>query len=41
LKRINVEDRAMSNLTRKFSAANAKKLLSAPLDRVELAAAAV
>ncbi|MEA2736475.1 MAG: xylose isomerase [Humisphaera sp.] len=39
LKRINVEDGAMSKLTKKFSDANAKKLLSAPLDRVELAKA--
>ena len=39
LKRINVEDGAMSKLTRKFSDANAKKLLSAELDRVELAKA--
>jgi xylose isomerase len=39
LKRINVEDGAMSKLTRKFSDANAKKLLSADLDRIELASA--
>ncbi len=37
LKQINVEDSALSKLTKKFSAGNAKKLLSAPLDRVELA----
>jgi xylose isomerase len=36
LKRINVEDSAMSKLTKKFSAENAKKLQSAALDRVEL-----
>jgi xylose isomerase len=39
LKRINVEDGAMSKLTKKFSAASAKKLLSADLDRIELAKA--
>lgn len=37
LKQINVEDNALSRLTRKFSPANAKKLLAAPLDRVKLA----
>jgi xylose isomerase len=37
VKQINVEDGEMSRLTRKFSAANARKLLAAPLDRVELA----
>lgn len=36
---INVNDGALSKLTRKFSAANAKKLLDANLDRVELAKA--
>jgi xylose isomerase len=35
IKKINVED-PISKLTRRFSAQNAKKLLSAPLDRVEL-----
>ena len=39
LKGINVTDAGMSALTRQFSAANAKKLLAAPLDRVKLAAA--
>ncbi|MBC8106630.1 MAG: xylose isomerase [Anaerolineae bacterium] len=39
LKEINVEDSAMSKLTRKFSADNAKKLQGAPLDRIELAKA--
>jgi xylose isomerase len=34
---INKQDAAMSKLTKKFSAGNAKKLLEAPLDRVELA----
>ncbi|HEY1685140.1 MAG TPA: xylose isomerase [Tepidisphaeraceae bacterium] len=37
LKQINVEDTGMSRLTRKFSASNAKQLLAAPLDRVQLA----
>ena len=36
-KQINVADAAMSRLTRKYSAANAKSLLAAPLDRVKLA----
>jgi xylose isomerase len=36
---INAEDSAMSKLTKKFSAANAKKLLDASLDRIELAKA--
>jgi xylose isomerase len=39
LKGINVTDVGMSALTRQFSAASAKKLLAAPLDRVKLAAA--
>ncbi len=37
LKQINREDGGLSKLTKKFSAANAKKLLETPLDRVELA----
>jgi xylose isomerase len=39
LKQINVQDPAMSKLTKKFSAGNAKQLLAAPLDRVKLAEA--
>ncbi|MEO6435964.1 MAG: xylose isomerase [Tepidisphaeraceae bacterium] len=39
IKQINVQDAGLSRLTKKFSGANAKKLLSAPLDRVELAKA--
>ena len=39
LSRINVEDAGLAKLTKKFSEANAKKLLAAPLDRVALAAA--
>jgi xylose isomerase len=39
LKTINVEDPALSKLTRRFSPASARKLLDAPLDRVELAKA--
>jgi xylose isomerase len=39
LKLINVQDAGMSRLTKRFSADNARKLLSAPLDRVELASA--
>ena len=39
LKLINTEDISMSKLTKKFSAGNAKKLLEAPLDRIELAKA--
>jgi xylose isomerase len=39
LKRVNVEDSGMSKLTKKFSDANAKKLLGADLDRAELASA--
>ncbi|HEX8325395.1 MAG TPA: xylose isomerase [Tepidisphaeraceae bacterium] len=41
LKQINVEDIMMSKLTKKFSDGNAKKLQEAPLDRVELAKAAL
>jgi xylose isomerase len=37
LEQINRSDTAMSSLTKKFSPANAKKLLAAPLDRVALA----
>ena len=39
LKLINTEDVGMSKLTKKFSAGNAKKLLEAPLDRIELSKA--
>ena len=39
LEGINVEDSSLSKLTRKFSEGSAKKLLAAPLDRTELAAA--
>ncbi|HEV7302355.1 MAG TPA: xylose isomerase [Tepidisphaeraceae bacterium] len=39
LKTINVQDAAMSKLTKSYSSGNAKKLLAAPLDRVELAKA--
>ncbi|HMD54039.1 MAG TPA: xylose isomerase, partial [Phycisphaerae bacterium] len=39
VKSVNVQDSALSKLTAKFSKANAAKLLAAPLDRVELAAA--
>jgi xylose isomerase len=39
LREINVADSALSKLTRKFSDGNAKKLLAANLDRVELARA--
>jgi xylose isomerase len=39
LKLINVEDAKLSKLTRKFSAVNAKQLLDADLDRIELAKA--
>jgi len=39
LREINVDDSALSKLMRKFSDQNAKKLLSADLDRVELARA--
>jgi xylose isomerase len=37
LKQINVQDAALSKLTRKFSPANAKNLAAANLDRVQLA----
>src|SRR5690242_8559830 len=37
LKLINVQDAGLSKLTKKYSAANAKKLLDADLDRVKLA----
>jgi len=36
---INSQDTALSKLTKKFSASNAKSLLAAPLDRIELAKA--
>lgn len=39
LREINAGDAGLSKLTKKFSAGNAKKLLAAPLDRVELAKA--
>lgn len=39
LKIVNVEDSALGKLTKKFSSANAAKLLGMPLDRVELATA--
>ncbi len=39
VKKVNVQDAALSKITRKFSAAGAKKLLSADLDRAKLAAA--
>ncbi len=39
LKEVNVQDAALSKLTRKFSAGNAKKLLAEPLDRIKLAEA--
>jgi xylose isomerase len=39
LKEINVEDAGLSKLTKRFSAGNARKLLEAPLDRLELARA--
>src|SRR5687768_12113277 len=39
LKEINQEDAALSKLTRRFSAGNAKKLLAEPLDRTQLAKA--
>src|SRR3954451_3139746 len=39
LREINVEDQNLSKLTKRFSIGNAKKLLDAPLDRVELAKA--
>ncbi len=37
LQTINVDDQHVAKLTKKFSAGNAKKLLEAPLDRIELA----
>jgi xylose isomerase len=39
IKLINVQDSALSKITAKYSSAGAKKLLAAPLDRVELATA--
>ncbi|MGD0461973.1 MAG: xylose isomerase [Tepidisphaeraceae bacterium] len=39
IKTVNVQDSALSKLTAKYSKANARKLLDAPLDRIELAAA--
>jgi xylose isomerase len=39
IKLVNVKDNGLSKLSRKYSSANAKKLLAAPLDRQELAAA--
>ncbi|MDB5289286.1 MAG: xylA, partial [Phycisphaerales bacterium] len=36
---INVQDPGLSKLTKKYASSNAKKLLAAPLDRVELAKA--
>jgi len=39
IKLINVQDGALSKLTHKYSSGNAKKLLDAPLDRIELASA--
>ena len=39
LAEINAQDPALSRLTKKYSSQNAKKLLAAPLDRVELAKA--
>jgi xylose isomerase len=39
LKLINVQDANLSKLTKRYSSGNAKKLLAAPLDRVELAKA--
>jgi len=41
LKTINVEDAALSRLTKKFSKTNANQLLAAPLDRVKLAEASL
>jgi xylose isomerase len=38
LKQINSGDEAMAKLTKRYSSGNAKKLLAAPLDRVQLAA---
>ncbi len=39
LQTINVQDQGLSRLTKSYSSQNAKKLLAAPLDRVELAKA--
>jgi xylose isomerase len=39
VKTINVQDAALSKLTKKYSKSNAARLLDASLDRVELAAA--
>jgi xylose isomerase len=39
IKLVNVKDNALSKLSAKYSSANAKKLLEAPLDRLELASA--
>ena len=39
LQQINVQDPEVSRLTKKYSSQNAKKLLAAPLDRVDLAKA--
>ena len=39
LKLINVHDANLSKLTKRYSSGNAKKLLAAPLDRIELAKA--
>src|SRR3954467_15246960 len=39
LREINVEDQNLSKLTKRYTSGNAKKLLSTPLDRVELAKA--
>jgi xylose isomerase len=36
---INKQDVLLSKLTKKYSSGNAKKLLAAPLDRIELAKA--
>ncbi len=41
LRKINVEDAALSRLTKRFSAGNAKKLLAGNLDRVKLAKASL
>ena len=41
LQQINIEDQQLSKLTKKYNDGNAKKLLAAPLDRVELAKAAL
>jgi xylose isomerase len=39
IKTVNVQDSSLSKLTAKYSKANSAKLLDAPLDRIELAAA--